>query len=143
MQTICTVQKLVHEQVTDILKVRVSFLHKFSYRVKFRTLSTMYEKCSKLILYKCISLYSTVTLHLLSAKQCDIIQLPGDKVSSSTYKSCHSSRGRHRVASYGGGGGGGEAGSTELNYHNPISSLHQSVYVIIEHARNLGEGRAS
>ena len=140
MQTICTVQKLVHEQVTDILKVRVSFLHKFSYRVKFRTLATMYEKCSKLILYKCIPLYSTVTLHLLSAKQCDIIQLPGDKVSSSTYKSCHSSRGRHKVASY--GGGGGETGSTELNYHNPISSLHQSVYVIIEHARNLGEGRA-
>ena len=138
MQTICTVQKLVHEQVTDILKVHVSFLHKFSYRVKFRTLATMYEKCSKLILYKCISLYSTVTLHLLSAKQCDIIQLPGDKVSSSTYKSCHSSRGRHRVASHGGGG----AGSTELNYHNTISSLHQSVYVIFKHARNLGEGRA-
>ena len=42
----------------------------------------------------------------------------------------------------GGGGGGWEAGSTELNYHNPISNLHQSVYVIIEHARNLGEGRA-
>ena len=37
-------------------------------------------------------------------------------------------------------GGGGKAGSTELNYHNPISSLHQSVYVIIEHARNLGKG---
>ena len=139
MQTLCTVQKLVHEKVTDILKVHVSFLHKFSYRVKFRTLATMYEKFSKLILYKCISLYSTVTLHLLSGKQCDIIQLPGDKVSSSTYKSCHSSRGRHRVASY---GGGGEAGSTELNYHHPISSLHQIVYVIIEHARNSGEGRA-
>ena len=126
MQTICTVQKLVHEQVTDILKVRVSFLHKFSYRVKFRTLAKMYEKCSKLILYKCIPLYSTVTLHLLSAKQCDIIQL------------YNMSRGRHRVASYGGGG----ASSTELSYHNPISSLLQSVYVIIEHARNLGEGRA-
>ena len=38
--------------------------------------------------------------------------------------------------------GGGGAGSTELSYRNPISSLLQSVYVIIEHARNLGEGRA-
>ena len=104
MQTICTVQKLVHEQVTDILKVRVSFLHKFSYRVKFRTLATMYEKCSKLILYKCIPLYSTVTLHLLSAKQCDIIQLPGDKVSSSTYKSCTHPEADTRSHHMGGGG---------------------------------------
>ena len=43
MQILCTVQKLVHEQVTDILKVRVSFLHEFSYRIKLRTLATMYE----------------------------------------------------------------------------------------------------
>ena len=90
METFRTVQKLVNEQVTDILKVRVSFLHNFLYRIKFRTLATMYEKCRKLILYKCIPLYSTVTLHLLSAKQCDIIQLPGVMVVNGRVKSCFS-----------------------------------------------------
>ena len=43
MKTFSTVQKFVHEQVRDILKVRLRFLRKFSYRIKFRTLSTMYE----------------------------------------------------------------------------------------------------
>ena len=53
-----TVQKFVHKQVTDILKVRLRFLHTFSYGIKFRTLPTMYGSVRKLIPHNCIPLYS-------------------------------------------------------------------------------------
>ena len=43
METFSTVQKSVHEQVTDLLKVCLRLLHTFSYRIEFRTLSMMYK----------------------------------------------------------------------------------------------------
>ena len=55
-------KKTVQEQVTDILKVCLRFLHKFSYVIKFRTLSTMYESVRKLIPYEYIPLYSIMQL---------------------------------------------------------------------------------
>ena len=45
METFSTAQKIIHEHVTDVLKVRVRFLHKFSCRINIRTLSTMYKMC--------------------------------------------------------------------------------------------------
>ena len=61
MEILSTTLTFVHEQVTDILKVRERLLRKYSYSIKFRALPTMCKNLRNLFRSN-VSLYTIYSL---------------------------------------------------------------------------------